>query len=396
MVVAVKEIKEFSEKIGISMRGYSADTDDSLELGDEYAAVITYANASMMPMPWAYKEKGMPGSFNEFMYFHDNYKHWKSSYGFVDFDDMLELAIKADVPHDYPVLLIDESQDLSKSQWKLINKMSQNTKEITIVGDPDQSLFVWGGAWPYGMIDWAKKHKAKITELSQSYRVPLEPYKISRDIISMVKNRYEKDYKPTGQVGSVDKFGSLNRFNFKNLKSGLILYRSHALRKAIENELIYANKAYTTLNGSPGLCQNKYGQGVRAWMRIKESDFPDKNDINHVKKIASPTLLKAIGANDLENIKRMNGSQALLILPHLMGYYRNVDFSTVDTIQLSTIHGAKGMENENVIILNGLTQRIMEGATKDPDSEWLVWYVATTRTKNKLNIIDGEGVASPL
>jgi hypothetical protein len=39
-----------------------------------------------------------------------------------------------------------------------------------------------------------------------------------------------------------------------------------------------------------------------------------------------------------------------------------------------------------------MTQRVLDGAIKDPDHELMVWYVAVTRTKSDLTIIDGEGV----
>lgn len=396
MVVAMKEIKAFSEGIGVPMRGYSADTDDSLELGDEYMTVITYARSSMMSIEAAYNEKGRPGSYEGLVFFYENYKYWKSNYGFVDFDDMLEIAIKADVPHNYPVLLVDEAQDLSKAQWVLIGKISTYTREMVVTGDPDQSLFKWGGAWSQGMVTWAEVTGAQITELSQSYRVPSEPYQLSRNIISRVADRYEKDYKPTKEQGSVERFGSLERYDFKRLKSALILYRSHALRRSIERELIYNNKAYTTLNGTPGMCQNKYGEAVKAWIRIRNSQFPDKNDVNIVKRVATPALLKVLQSNDLEAIKSMRGERALVIPPEMIGYYRYVDFSKMADIQLSTIHGAKGMEHDTVIILNGMTQRVSDGMDEDPDSEYQVWYVAVTRTKDRLHIIDGEGVANIL
>lgn len=395
-VVNRRETKEFSQNIGIPMKGGSGAADESLEIGDEYLAVIDFAKACCMPSVWAYNKRNRPGKASDFKYFEENYDHWKQSYGLIDFSDMLSMAMESDKTEKFPALLVDEAQDLSKMQWKLIEKISVDTKHMMVTGDPDQALFTWGGAWPEGMMEWAKNNNAEIKELSQSYRIPKEPYKLSREIITLVKNRYEKNYKPIKKKGKVKRFTSLSRFDFRELESGLILYRNHALRKAIEEELIACGKAYTTLNGFKGACHSKFGKAIQAWISIRNSEFPDQKDINNVKKVATPTLLKAIAENDLDKIKGMRAEMALVIPYFLLNYYRFVDFSKAKNILLSTIHGAKGMEHENVIVINGMTQRVLDNAMRNPDPEYQVWYVAVTRTMNKLFIIDGEGVHSPI
>ena len=57
-------------------------------------------------------------------------------------------------------------------------------------------------------------------------------------------------------------------------------------------------------------------------------------------------------------------------------------------IELSTIHGAKGGEAENVVLLTDLTQNTMKGYERDPDDENRLFYVAATRTKENLHIIE--------
>ena len=360
-------------------------------MGDEYLSVISYAEACCISYKLAYNAKSRPGTFNNFEYFYKNYLQWKSDYGLIDFSDMLNLAIKSDISPTLPVLLIDEAQDLSRQQWNLINEISEHTKEIIVTGDPDQALFIWGGADPQLMISWAKDNDAKITELSQSYRVPITPHIFSCTIINKVKNRYKKTYLPTDKTGSIDRFLSIMHYDFANLDSALILYRNHILRKAIEEELIFKNKAYTTLNGYTGPCHNKYGRGIKAWISIQKSDFPDQGDINKIKVIATPVLLKIIRNNDLEKLKSIPATKALSIPYEMYQYYQHVDFSKEGNIKLSTIHGAKGMEHDLVILINGLTPRVMDEAIKNPDPEYMVWYVAVTRTKDKLHIIDAEG-----
>lgn len=390
-VVTPREVRKFSDGIGIPMKmGFNADSDNQLEVGDEYLSVLSYAEACCMPYQWAYEAKGRPGTLDNFEYFYLSYKQWKSDYGLIDFNDMINLALKADECPTLPILLIDEAQDLSKQQWRLIDQLSEHSEEMVVTGDPDQALFTWGGAEPKLMLDWAKDTKAKINELSQSYRVPARPHSLSISIIEHVKNRYEKSYLPTERSGSVERFLSVTHYDFVNLDSALILYRNHALRKEIEQQLILHNKAYKTLSGFASPCCNKYGKGVQAWINIQNSEFPDKKDIARVKAIATFPLIKAINNDDLEAIKTMKGAMALDIPYEMYRYYQYVNIPDADKIVLSTIHGAKGMEHDLVILVNGTTQRVLETAVSNPDPEYQVWYVAVTRTKDRLHIIDAE------
>ena len=57
-------------------------------------------------------------------------------------------------------------------------------------------------------------------------------------------------------------------------------------------------------------------------------------------------------------------------------------------IILSTIHGVKGGEADNVVLLTDLTQNTMKGYERDPDDENRLFYVGATRTKENLHIIE--------
>ena len=56
-------------------------------------------------------------------------------------------------------------------------------------------------------------------------------------------------------------------------------------------------------------------------------------------------------------------------------------------IQLSTIHGAKGGESENVVLLTDLSENTMKAYERNADDENRLFYVGATRTKEHLHII---------
>jgi superfamily I DNA/RNA helicase len=57
-------------------------------------------------------------------------------------------------------------------------------------------------------------------------------------------------------------------------------------------------------------------------------------------------------------------------------------------IKLSTIHGMKGGECDNVVLLSDLTENTMRNFEKTPDDENRLFYVGATRTKKQLHIVE--------
>ena len=55
-------------------------------------------------------------------------------------------------------------------------------------------------------------------------------------------------------------------------------------------------------------------------------------------------------------------------------------------IEINTIHGTKGREADNVVILPDITDITYKAMLNDPDNEHRVFYVAATRAKQNLYI----------
>ena len=67
----------------------------------------------------------------------------------------------------------------------------------------------------------------------------------------------------------------------------------------------------------------------------------------------------------------------------------DADLHATPQLRLSTIHSAKGMEAEHVVLLTDLTTRVQQTAEASPDDEVRVFYVGLTRSKNVLDIVEG-------
>ena len=59
-------------------------------------------------------------------------------------------------------------------------------------------------------------------------------------------------------------------------------------------------------------------------------------------------------------------------------------------VRIRTIHGAKGDEAENVVIFSDMPRPAWKSAKKDSDTEHRMWFVATTRAKQKVYWLNPE------
>ena len=77
-----------------------------------------------------------------------------------------------------------------------------------------------------------------------------------------------------------------------------------------------------------------------------------------------------------------------------IGYMKRVletekDIGKNARIRISTIHGAKGGEADNVVFLKDITQRVRKNSLHfDIDNEQRCKYVGVTRTKETLHIVE--------
>jgi len=177
---------EFGNRIGFPMRGQDSLTYDVSE-GDEYLALYSLAQNRGEDFMDTYLSSSRPGTSVGYRYFVGAYESWKSAYGYVDFDDMLQMVITQQPEHKYKVIFVDEAQDLSSLQWRVIKTLSSSADKIVVVGDPRQSLFIWVGADRHGMMKYEAEYKAKRVVLGRSYRVPS---RVARVAMGVAKDLY--------------------------------------------------------------------------------------------------------------------------------------------------------------------------------------------------------------
>ena len=111
------------------------------------------------------------------------YKEWlltQKAYNVVDFDDLILLPIKLfeakpwileKVQDRYRYIMVDEFQDTSLLQYRLVSMIASKYRNIAVVGDDDQSIYSWRGANYENIINFEKDFpERKEFKLERNYR----------------------------------------------------------------------------------------------------------------------------------------------------------------------------------------------------------------------------------
>ena len=108
------------------------------------------------------------------------YETVKRDRGFIDFEDVLLLAagmieddsaMAAAVREQYRCLLVDEYQDVSPIQQRLLDLWLADRDDLTVVGDANQTIYSFAGASPSYLLGFRKRFPASaVIRLERSYR----------------------------------------------------------------------------------------------------------------------------------------------------------------------------------------------------------------------------------
>ena len=108
------------------------------------------------------------------------YQERLAATGAVDFDDLLLLVVRLfqeapNVLDRYRGLwhhvLVDEYQDTNRVQYRMIRQLTSEHRNVCVVGDEDQSVYLWRGADIRNILDFEKDYPGtRVVKLEQNYR----------------------------------------------------------------------------------------------------------------------------------------------------------------------------------------------------------------------------------
>jgi len=266
----------------------------------------------------------------QFIRFYELYNRRLKAANAVDFDDLITLPVR--ILENYPEILkkyqrqyqyimVDEYQDTNHAQYSLINLLAKKNKNLFVIGDPDQAIYGWRHADFRNILNFEEDYpKAKIVKLEQNYRSTQNILDVSHEIISRNLERKEKKLwtkNPPGNLIEVieianerkeaefilDKIIDLNKNQKINLDKIVVMYRTNAQSRILEEACLFANLPYRVI-GAVKFYQRKEIKDVLAYLRLLQN----QNDEVSLKRIVGLIGKKAFSvqgpASDWENLKK--------------------------------------------------------------------------------------------
>lgn len=273
--------------------------------------------------------------------------------GKIDFADMINKAIKHvsnnDISLNYKYIIVDEYQDISMNRYKLVSEMIKQTKgNILCVGDDWQSIYRFAGS-EVSLFTKFEEYFSKIEylKIEKTYRNSQELCNIAGDFIQMNRKQLRKSITSSKR------------------QDNPIEVLEHAYDNQVEAVKESIERLNTNQNGSILiLARNNYSRDYL----VKTGDFI------RVKDDDSRLIYR--GMKDLD-------------------------------LRFLTVHKSKGLEADNVIVMgvnNELTgfpnkmaeDPILRHVMNDPiefeyEEERRLFYVAITRTRNKVILLTTQG-----
>ncbi|CAB4170226.1 AAA domain containing protein [uncultured Caudovirales phage] len=315
---------------------------------------------------------------------------WKKEKKLVEYSDMLSMFISERQSIDVDVAFIDEAQDLTPVQWKMVGLAFKDAKKIVIAGDDDQAIYRWAGA------DVERMLKIDGTQiiLNKSYRVPESIHKFARGITSNIKVRKDKDWSSSGSEGSLLRETLLHRIDMTK-GSWMLLGRTAMTLPTYKDELEKRGINYR-INGEQVVSKEEIS-AYKTLQALRDGDSVSSVDARILMKLSNIKTIKFKSANvcnkDIGDVLTKDNVMLCMIKPSKLRFINRIKNLDDVRVDVSTIHGVKGSEADNVILSPTMSRATAQALRAEAysDSEHRVWYVGATRAKEKLFILREDG-----
>ena len=344
----------------------------------------------------------------------------------MDFEDVLlltaamleeEREVRERVQDQYRYFTIDEYQDISPLQQRVINSWLGSRQEICVVGDPAQTIYSFAGATPVFLNTFTQRFPdAEVIRLTSGYRSTPEITLMANTVLrsaSMGQElvaQNEHGAKPTvtaykdesAEIAGVVKDIGVLLSEGAPAQEIAILARTNNQLNSIEKAIAAAGLPYQVRNNErffDRMDVREFLKGVRT-----ASVIPTEGVywLDELRTLAQPFLTGTAidGIAGLLHLARELDADDSFAPKTLRAYLREVEDRvqqnnppTMPVLTLATLHAAKGLEWERVFLI-GVSESILpfDSGNTGPenqsaiDEERRLFYVGITRAKKDLRM----------
>lgn len=240
----------------------------------------------------------------------------------LDFDDLISKAvnllqvneqIRNKWRQQFRYVMIDEYQDTNAAQYKLVKLLTNQDKNIAVVGDDFQSIYSWRGADFRNILNFEKDYpSATVIKLEQNYRSTQAILEAAQQVISRNKERSDKRlWTENGrghevtvlQVANERAEGEAIARRVQNARDAAlrdfrdfaVLYRTNAQSRSIEETLIRYGIPYRIVGGQR-FYDRKEIKDIMAYLRLI---YQPEDRVSFERIVNVPT--RGVGTKSVEN-----------------------------------------------------------------------------------------------
>ena len=417
-----------------------ASTDDIRDLAGE----IEWAKASLIsPEGYAHavteSSRDIPLDAEKVAGVYAGYEKLKSNRDGVtllDFDDLLlhtaaaienDAAVAGEFRDRYRCFVVDEYQDVTPLQQRVLDAWLGNRDDLTVVGDANQTIYSFTGASPRFLLDFSRKFpEATLVRLERDYRSTPQVVSLANRVIAAARGRMAGSklhlvgQRPPGpeptfheHPDEVAEANGVARAIKKLIEAGTppaeiaVLYRINAQSEVYEEALTEAGVPFQVRGGEGFFSRQEIRQSLVALQRAAERGI-DGTVPEAVRTLLEPLGLTPEAPTGVRARERWEALTALAeLVDEEVAARPDLDLSalvaelrlradsrhppTVQGVTLASLHAAKGLEWDAVFVV-GLadgTLSISHALSHGPDSEAVeeerrLLYVGVTRARTHL------------
>ncbi len=334
--------------------------------------------------------------------------------------DYVDAAIDNEYVPDVRVLFIDEFQDLSPQEYLLYKKWRDSgyLDRIYIAGDPNQSIYSFRAGTP---VYFEETEVDECEELKESWRCPSAVASVARGILESCSETDSKGFAARESGGFVKSVNADPDQTFADFVLNLadefaasdgvmLLARANYQVKHIARTLRNYGVPYEYLGSHNSIWRDEMVAMLSALRAMKTGT-------GGVRKDVAKKLIKA-APKPKERLSRLDDSLGTVYdsdelrevfddyervehIPRslqLSNSYRNELLESAvkqssgarpESVRVGTIHAAKGLEADAVLLFDGYTSNLDEQYTRGEirPEEHRLYYVGATRASERLYVV---------
>ncbi len=347
---------------------------------------------------------------------YEAYESLKRQERTIDFEDVLllttamieeEREVRERVHDQYRFFTIDEYQDVSPLQQRLINAWLGNRQEICVVGDPAQTIYSFAGATPVFLNNFTHRFpEAQVIRLTTGYRSTPEIISTANSVLrSGAMGQEIVALNPHGNKPEVTQYKD-EASEVAGVVQSIIAMTSTGIAAQDIAVLARTNAQLNTLAHACAAAQIPYQ------VRNNERFFERTDVRDFLKEIRRASVIPTEGVTWLDELRTISqpfisgestdGITALMHLAReldadaaftpktLRTYLRELEDRAeqnnppvMPVTTLATLHAAKGLEWEQVFLI-GVNEGTLPTHESAVEEDRRLFYVGVTRARTHL------------